>query len=120
MSQPRSTTRLLAAFRRSLPRVRADAYLVGEIWVTAPDWVAGDRFDALMNYPLAEAILGFVGGPSLDMAVVQPSSEYRDTSVGSMARGSQARLGASLGAYDADVVAVQLNLLGVARHARGH
>ena len=39
-----------------------DAYLVGEIWRVAPDWLRGDRFDALMNYPLAEAILGFAGG----------------------------------------------------------
>ena len=29
----------------------------------APEWLRGDRFDALMNYPLGEAILGFAGGP---------------------------------------------------------
>ena len=33
-------------------------------------------FDALMNYPLAEAILGFAGGPSLDMGVVRAHHEY--------------------------------------------
>ena len=33
----------------------------GEIWRVAPEWLRGDRFDALMNYPLGEAILGFAG-----------------------------------------------------------
>ena len=49
-------------FRRRCRAVRPDAYLVGEIWRVAPDWLRGDRFDALMNYPLGEAILGFAGG----------------------------------------------------------
>ena len=66
-----------AEFRRRCRAIRPDAYLVGEIWEVAPDWVGGDGFDALMNYPLAEAILGFVGGPSLDMGVVHAHHEYR-------------------------------------------
>ena len=45
-------------FRRRCRAIRPDAYLVGEIWRVAPDWLRGDRFDALMNYPLGEAILG--------------------------------------------------------------
>ena len=48
-------------FRARCRAVRPDAYLVGEIWHVAPEWLRGDRFDALMNYPLAEAILGYVG-----------------------------------------------------------
>ena len=39
-------------FRRRCRAVRPDAYLVGEIWRVAPEWLRGDRFDALMNYPL--------------------------------------------------------------------
>ena len=54
-------------FRPRCRAVRPDAYLVGEIWRVAPDWLRGDRFDALMNYPLGEAILGFAGGSHLDM-----------------------------------------------------
>jgi neopullulanase len=101
-----------AAFRTRCRAVRGDAYLVGEIWVTAPDWVGGDRFDALMNYPLAEAILGYVGGPSLDMSVVSAQEQYRDHLRPLDGPGFGGRLGTLLGAYDADVVAVQLNLLG--------
>ena len=55
---------VLAGVPAPLPgRSGPDAYLVGEIWEVAPEWLRGDRFDALMNYPLAEAILGFAGGP---------------------------------------------------------
>ena len=57
-------------FRARCRAVRPDAYLVGEIWRVAPDWLRGDRFDALMNYPLGEAILGFAGGSHLDMGVI--------------------------------------------------
>ena len=40
----------------------------------APEWLRGDRFDALMNYPLTEAILGLRRGSRLDMAVVRAHS----------------------------------------------
>jgi cyclomaltodextrinase len=101
-----------AAFRQRCRAIRADAYLVGEIWETAPEWVAGDRFDALMNYPLAEAILGYVGGSSLDMAAVHGHHQYRRHLRPLDGPGFAARLAELLGVYDADVVAVQLNLLG--------
>jgi cyclomaltodextrinase len=101
-----------AAFRQRCRAVRSDAYLVGEIWEIAPDWVRGDRFDALMDYPLAEAILGFVGGRSLDMDVVQAHQEYRRWLRPLDGPGFSARLVELLGVYDPDVVAVQLNLLG--------
>jgi cyclomaltodextrinase len=101
-----------AAFRQRCRAVRADAYLVGEIWSIAPDWVGPDRFDALMDYPLAEAILGFVGGSSLDMAIVMEHHEYRDWLRPLDGAGFASRLVELLGVYDPDVVAVQLNLLG--------
>ena len=100
-----------AAFRQRCRAVRPDAYLVGEIWETAPDWVAGDRFDALMNYPLAEAILGYVGGSRLDMAAVNAHHEYRKHLRPLDGPGFANRLVELLGVYDPDVVAVQLNLI---------
>jgi len=48
-------------FRRRCRAVDASCYLVGEIWGDAERWLAGDQFDAVMNYPLARAIYGFVG-----------------------------------------------------------
>ena len=63
-------------FRTRCRAIRPDAYLVGEIWRVAPEWLAGDRFDALMDYPLAEAILGFAGGAHLDLGVIGAHREY--------------------------------------------
>jgi neopullulanase len=99
------------AFRQRCRAVREDAYLVGEIWVTAPEWVSGDRFDALMDYPLAEAILGYVGGSSLDMSAVAAHHEYRQHLRPLDGPGFARRLVELLGVYDPDVVAVELNLL---------
>ena len=101
-----------AEFRRRCRAIRPDAYLVGEIWEVAPDWVGDDAFDALMDYPLGEAILGFVGGPSLDMGVVHAHHEYRRHLRPLDGPGFASRLEELLGVYDPDVVAVQLNLIG--------
>ncbi|HYK96077.1 MAG TPA: glycoside hydrolase family 13 protein [Candidatus Dormibacteraeota bacterium] len=99
-----------AEFRRRCRAINPDAYLVGEIWQVAPDWVSGDRFDALMNYPLAEAIIGYVGGRGLNEALLRSHHEY-----GRVTRldGAQlaARLVDILGAYAPETTAVQLNLL---------
>jgi cyclomaltodextrinase / maltogenic alpha-amylase / neopullulanase len=99
-------------FRTRCRAVNPDAYLVGEIWQVAPDWLRGDRFDALMNYPLAEAILGFAAGGDLDRAIVDGHGMYRND--------LQPMTGAAFGgrvvdlstAYEPAVVSAQLNLLG--------
>jgi glycosidase len=49
-----------AFFRELKARVRAinpEAYLVGEIWRRAPDWVGEEAFDSLMNYALGRDIV---------------------------------------------------------------
>ena len=99
-------------FRRRCRAVRPDAYLVGEIWQVSPAWVRGDRFDALMNYPLAEAILGFCGGSRLDLDVVRRHREYEASVRRSDGPGFAARVMDLANSYDAAVVAVQLNVLG--------
>jgi cyclomaltodextrinase / maltogenic alpha-amylase / neopullulanase len=99
-------------FRRRCRAIRRDAYLVGEIWRPAPDWLRGDRFDALMNYPLGEAIIGFAGGERLDMAVVQDHPEYR-LNIRRLDGPAFAQRVVDLASmYDPAVVAVQLNVLG--------
>ena len=98
-------------FRRRCRAINPEAYTVGEIWHIAPDWVSGDRFDALMNYPLAEAIIGFVGGSSLNEALLRTHHEYGRVSRLDGA-GFATRLGELLAAYAPETNAVQLNLLG--------
>jgi cyclomaltodextrinase len=98
-------------FRRRCRAINPEAYIVGEIWHTAPEWLQGDRFDALMNYPLAEAILGFTGGDELNEALLHSHHEYARVARLDGAAFA-ARLGELLSIYDPAVVAVQLNLLG--------
>ncbi len=50
------------AFRQRLRAIQPDLYLVGEIWQIGPEWLQGDEFDALMNYPLANAVRDLVLG----------------------------------------------------------
>jgi cyclomaltodextrinase len=52
-------------FRRRVKDVNPDAYIVGEIWHDAQRWLQGDQFDAVMNYLLTRACLGFFAGASL-------------------------------------------------------
>jgi neopullulanase len=58
-------------FRRRCRAVDPSCYLVGEIWGDAERWLAGDQFDAVMNYPLARAIYGFVGSAFADDEVAR-------------------------------------------------
>jgi cyclomaltodextrinase / maltogenic alpha-amylase / neopullulanase len=99
-------------FRRRCRAVNPEAYLVGEIWDEAPDWLRGDRFDALMNYPLGAAVLGFAGGGRLDRAVIDLHDTYRRTMhpLDGVAFGK--RIEHLMGVYDPAITAVQLNLLG--------
>ncbi len=47
-------------FRKTVKAINPEAYLVGEIWQVDPAWLQGDRFDALMNYPIGyRALLPF-------------------------------------------------------------
>ena len=98
-------------FRRRVRAANPEAYTVGEIWHVAPEWLSGDRFDALMNYPLAEAILSFVGGQHLNEAVVRAHHEYGPNVRRDDGPGFASRLAGVLEAYPEEVTAVQLNLL---------
>ena len=74
--------------------INPDAYIVGEIWKTAPHWLDGRTFDAVMNYPFAEAALAWIGH---DRMKIPPSELDR-------------RLGELRAAYPPEVTAVMQNL----------
>ena len=80
---------------------------------------AGDRFDALMNYPLGEAILGFAGGPALDMDVVRRHHEYARSLRPLDGPAFADRVTELAAAYDPDVVGGPARPGRVARRARG-
>jgi cyclomaltodextrinase / maltogenic alpha-amylase / neopullulanase len=98
-------------FRRRVRAINPEAYLVGEMWRVSPEWVSGDRFDALMNYPLAEAILSFVGAGHFDEPLLRAHHEYGPNVRAIDGPGFATRLRELMTAYDPKVIAVQLNLL---------
>jgi neopullulanase len=99
-------------FRTRVRAVNPDAYIVAEIWREKPEWVRGDTFDALMNYPLTEALLSFTAARHLDMAVIAKQHEYRDFVRPIDGVGFAHRLEHILAMYRPEAIGVQLNLLG--------
>lgn len=100
------------AFRQRVKAVDPDAFLLAEIWDPRPERLRGDEFDATMDYPLAEALLGFCGGSHLDMGVVRSHNEYAAHVRPLAGAAFAAELERLLGLYDPAVTAVQFNLLG--------
>jgi cyclomaltodextrinase / maltogenic alpha-amylase / neopullulanase len=98
-------------FRRRCMAVNPEAYLVGEIWNPAPDWLAGDRFDALMNYPLAEAILSYTGAGRLDRDLVAKTHEFSRHVHDADGTEFGRWLTAVMATYSPEVTSLQLNLL---------
>ncbi|HET7029503.1 MAG TPA: glycoside hydrolase family 13 protein [Candidatus Limnocylindrales bacterium] len=99
-------------FRQRVRAVKPDAYLVGEIWSESPEWLRGDRFDALMNYPLGMAILGFASGGRLDQAAIDGQNDYRAFLKPLDAATFGARMERLLTVHDPATTSVQYNLIG--------
>ena len=49
----------LKRIRQYLKAIKPDLYLLGEIWHDASQWLAGDEYDSVMNYPLMSGIHDF-------------------------------------------------------------
>ena len=99
-------------FRQRVRAVKPDAYLVGEIWTESPEWLTGDRFDALMNYPLGMAILGFASGGRLDHGALAGQSDYRKFLQPLDGPAFAERVRQLLALHDPAITAVQYNLIG--------
>ena len=96
-------------FRDRVKGANPDAYIVGEIWYEAAGWVTGDRFDALMNYPLTEAILAYSAGDLVSPILMKERilRPYPKIDAEAFAR----RLNHLTHCYDWEVTQVQLNIL---------
>jgi cyclomaltodextrinase len=98
-------------FRQRVKAINPEAYIVGEIWHESPRWLQGDQFDAVMNYLVTMASLGFFGGENLDIEVTNQAGGYQGRvhliSLDEFAN----EIDRILGLYDPAVTQVQLNLL---------
>ena len=45
--------------RIRMKALKPDIYILGEVWTDSINWLRGDEFDAVMNYPLGNAISDF-------------------------------------------------------------
>ncbi len=96
-------------FRRRVKDANPDAYIVGEIWGDASRWLQGDQFDAVMNYPLTKACMGFFARRTLNTELIQGTG-YGD--VPSLdATGFADAIDNILDLYPLDITQAQLNLL---------
>ncbi len=100
-----------AEFRSRVRAVNPEAYIVAEIWYVAAEKVGPRGFDALMNYPLGFAILGFAAGTHLDHAVAAGHSSVAKALLSLDGPGFAARVEELLAAYSPEHVAAQLNLI---------
>lgn len=57
--------RFLRRLRDEVKELNPNVYLVGEIWHDSINWLMGDEYDAVMNYPLTEGIKRFFNEPQL-------------------------------------------------------
>ena len=101
-------------FRQVVKAANPEAYLVGEIWVNEIDrtgerWLQGDQFDAIMNYGLTAACIGFFVGDLLDPALVQGQGYEPIHPLDAKAFAD--RLDVMLNRYAPEIVQVQFNLL---------
>lgn len=64
--------KFLKRIRQRLKRIKPDIYLLGEIWHDASQWLLGDEYDSVMNYPLMESINDFF----LDESLTKEDFEY--------------------------------------------
>lgn len=48
------------AMRPEVKNANPNAWIVGEIWTDSRQWLKGDQFDAVMNYPFRNAAMGFI------------------------------------------------------------
>lgn len=53
-------------FRERCKKIKEDLYILGEIWHDSLPWLMGDQFDAVMNYPISDAILDFLNSDTWD------------------------------------------------------
>jgi len=49
-------------FRNVVKKVNPEAYIIGEVWSDSLNWLLGDQFDSVMNYPFADKVLEFFCG----------------------------------------------------------
>ncbi|WP_013320735.1 glycoside hydrolase family 13 protein [Gloeothece verrucosa] len=95
-------------FRSRVKAINPEAYIVGEIWEDASQWLDGTQFDGVMNYPFAEATIAFVAGDRVLKEYYQ-SQDFKPYPALSAATYGE-KMQQLLSRYPWDIQLTQLNL----------
>jgi cyclomaltodextrinase len=104
-----STPGFWQEFRRRVKAINPEAYIVGEVWRDAREWLQGDQFDGVMNYLFTEAAIAFTGGTRVRPETLKDRSYHPDRALDG--RGYADRIDWLLNLYPWEIAQTQLNLL---------
>lgn len=96
-------------FRTRVKAINPSAYIVGEIWVDARQWLDGSQFDGVMNYLFTAPTMAFCGGDRILREYVETPPYYPYPAI--KAQEYQAQIEHLLNLYDWEITLTQLNLL---------
>ncbi len=51
--------KFIREIRRTLKAVKPDIFLLGEVWIDSVEWLDGNEYDSVMNYPFANCLWDF-------------------------------------------------------------
>ena len=96
-------------FRQRVKGINPHAYIVGEVWSDAREWLDGTQFDGVLNYLFNEAVLAFAVGDKvvLDLVISQGYSPYPALDAAEYA----AKIHSLLELYPWEIQLTQLNVL---------
>jgi Glycosidases len=96
-------------FRERVKAVNPEAYIVGEVWEDAREWLDGTQFDGVMNYLFAAPTIAFAAGDRVDLAQLEGRSYYPYPALFAKEYGAQIQKVLDL--YPWQIQLTQLNLL---------
>ena len=97
-------------FRQRVKAINPHAYIVGEVWSDAREWLDGTQFDGVMNYLFNEAVIAFAVGDKVVLEHVN-CRDYRPYPALD-ATEYAAKIHSILELYPWEIQLTQLNLLG--------
>ncbi|WP_019499371.1 glycoside hydrolase family 13 protein [Pseudanabaena sp. PCC 6802] len=97
-------------FRDRVKAINPEAYIVGEIWDDASEWLDGTQFDGVMNYRFTEANVAFTAGDRVQIEYVRHHSSFQPYPALDAA-GYAAKIEHLLALYPWEIQLTQLNLL---------
>jgi glycosidase len=96
-------------FRDRIKAINPEAYIVGEIWTDARQWLDGTQFDGVMNYLFTGPTLAFAAGDRIRMDLVERPHYFPYPALDGA--GYAAKMKDLLTLYPWEIQLAQLNLL---------